>query len=123
MAKPKGPDGWCPKELEKLPKAWTNQLATFYNQWEARGHWPPAIRRAVIALIAKQGANTEAQLRPIGILSYIYRIWMAIRKQDTKQWSLRFQGGLTPGRPRWPAKPERRWNWQPGEGNLRSWPC
>ena len=95
--KAKGPDGWCPKELAVLPKAWTDRLATFYNQWEARGHWPPAIRRAVIALIAKQGATSEAQLRPIGILSYIYRIWMAIRKQDTRQWSLQIHGGSHQG--------------------------
>ena len=95
--KAKGPDGWGPKELEILPNAWTDRLAIFYNQWEAKGHWPPAIRRSVIALIAKQGAATEAQLRPIGILSYVYRIWMAIRKQDTRQWSLQIHGGKHQG--------------------------
>ena len=75
--KAKGPDGWTPRELEALPPKWTDQLARFYNRWEERGARPPSIRSAVVALIEKPGAKSEAQLRPIGILSYIYRIWMA----------------------------------------------
>ena len=47
----------------------------------------------MIALIPKPGAETEAQLRPTGILSYIYRVWMAVRKTHTRQWSLNIHGG------------------------------
>ena len=95
--KAKGPDGWSPQELGALPNAWTDQLAKFYNQWEHNGHWPPAIKRSVIALIEKPGATTEGQLRPIGILSYVYRVWMAIRKEHTRGWSLKIHGGKHEG--------------------------
>ena len=95
--KAKGPDGWTPRELEALPPKWTDQLARFYNKWEEQGAWPPSIRSAVVALIEKPGAKSEAQLRPIGILSYIYRIWMAIRKDQARGWSLRLHGGAHVG--------------------------
>jgi hypothetical protein len=91
--KAKGMDGWTPMELEALAPQWTDQLARFYNRWEQQGAWPPTIRNAVIALIEKPGAKSEAQLRPIGILLYIYRIWMAIRKKQARGWSLRLHGG------------------------------
>ena len=52
----------------------------------------------MIALMPKPGAETEAQLSPIGILSYIYRVWMAIRKAHTRQWSLSIHGHLVASR-------------------------
>eukprot|EP00972_Heterocapsa_arctica_P078120 11522083-Heterocapsa_arctica.AAC.1 len=36
----------------------------------------------IVALIPKYGAENEGQLRPISILSYIYRVWMAVRKRS-----------------------------------------
>ena len=95
--KAKGPDGWTPRELQALPTMWTDQLAAFYNEWEKRGAWPRSIRNAVVALIEKPGAKNEGQLRPIGILSYLYRIWMAIRREQARPWSLRIHGGTHEG--------------------------
>ena len=95
--KAKGADGWSPAELAAFPTSWTDRLAEFYTRWEEEGRWPQALRRSVIALMPKLGAESEAQLRPIGILSYIYRVWMVICKQDTKLWSLRTHGGAHTG--------------------------
>ena len=88
-----GADGWRPQELAALPDSWLDALAGCYNQWETQGAWPEAIRTSIIALVPKAGAATEAGLRPIGLLSYIYRVWMAIRKRDLRQWSLQLHGG------------------------------
>eukprot|EP00972_Heterocapsa_arctica_P028133 4139547-Heterocapsa_arctica.AAC.1 len=38
--------------------------------------WPHGLH-PIIALIAKEGAENEGQLRPIAILPYVYRVWMA----------------------------------------------
>ena len=52
----------------------------FLEHWEARGAWPDAVRHSIIALVPKEGAQREKGLRPIGILSYVYRLWMALRR-------------------------------------------
>lgn len=44
-------------------------------------------------MIPKSKAETEAQLRPIGLRPYIYWVWIAIRKQQSRGWSLRLRGG------------------------------
>ena len=45
----------------------------------------------------KAGAAHEKQLRPVGLLSYIYRVWMAIRKQHLSLWSRTLHGGRHEG--------------------------
>ena len=39
-AKAKGADVWAPHALAALPDMWADQLATFYDESEATGHWP-----------------------------------------------------------------------------------
>lgn len=34
------------------------------------------------------GSMRETQVRPIVLLPYMHRVWMAVRKQDLRQWSL-----------------------------------
>ena len=63
------------------------------NHWEHTGSWPEALRQNIIALVPKAGAVHEKRLRPIGLLSYIYRVWMVIRKQHLGQWSRHLHGG------------------------------
>eukprot|EP00972_Heterocapsa_arctica_P042138 6211357-Heterocapsa_arctica.AAC.1 len=38
--------------------------------------WPHGLH-PIIVLIAKEGAENEGQLRPVAILPYVYRVWMA----------------------------------------------
>ena len=47
----------------------------------------------MVALIPKPGATSEAQLRPIGIMPYTYRVWMAARRSQARDWSLSIHGG------------------------------
>ena len=60
------------------------------NLIEKAQKWPDRLN-PIIALIPKEGAESEGQLRPIAILPYIYRVWMAIRKSKIKQWALRLK--------------------------------
>ena len=48
-------------------------LATFYGVAEHTSMWPLALATTLIALIPKDGAQTEAELRPIGLTPVIYR--------------------------------------------------
>ena len=81
QGKATGADGWRPYELAALPVPWTDRLATFMNQWESAGAWPEPLRHNIIALVPTPGAAHEKQLRPSGLLNYVYRVWMVIRKQ------------------------------------------
>ena len=46
-----------------------------------------------MTLSPKPGAEHEGQLRPIGLLPMIYRLWMAVRKPVTKEWKAKIHGG------------------------------
>ena len=41
----------------------------------------------------KPSALDEGKLRPIAILPYVYRIWMAVRKADTREWTRNMHDG------------------------------
>ena len=97
QGKATGADGWRPYELAALPVPWTDMLATFLTQWEGTGQWPDALRQNIIALVPKPGAAHEKQLRPIGLLSYVYRMWMVIRKQHLSAWSKTLHSGRHQG--------------------------
>ncbi len=56
------------------------------NQAEAEGRWLEQLRVTQVSLIDKEGATREGKLRPIGILPYFYRVWMAIRAKDVRGW-------------------------------------
>eukprot|EP00972_Heterocapsa_arctica_P007138 1042290-Heterocapsa_arctica.AAC.1 len=67
-------------------------LADLLNLIEKAHTWPDGLN-PIIALIPKEGAASEGQLRLIAILPYIYRVWTAIRKCKIKQWALRLNDG------------------------------
>eukprot|EP00972_Heterocapsa_arctica_P018715 2768944-Heterocapsa_arctica.AAC.1 len=90
--KAKGVDGWSPAELRSLSREHLQGLAELLNLIEKQQKWPNVLN-PIIALIPKEGAESEGQLRPIAILPYIYRVWMAIRKCKIKQWALRLNDG------------------------------
>eukprot|EP00972_Heterocapsa_arctica_P060611 8941983-Heterocapsa_arctica.AAC.1 len=47
----------------------------------------------IIALIPIAGAENEGHSRPIDILPYIYRVWMAVIKRRVKQWAMQLNDG------------------------------
>eukprot|EP00972_Heterocapsa_arctica_P115349 16447232-Heterocapsa_arctica.AAC.1 len=77
--KAKGVDGWSPAELRALSRTYIKGLADILNQVEKEEQRPEGLN-PIIALIPKEGADNEGHLRPIDILPYRYRVWMAIRK-------------------------------------------
>ena len=41
----------------------------------------------IVALIPKDGANTEAELRHIGLTPMIHRVWVSVRKRCIANWT------------------------------------
>ena len=49
----------------------------------------------LIALIPKAGATHEGQLRPIGILPMLYRVYMKLRRRSHSDWTRTLHDGRT----------------------------
>ena len=92
--KAKGTDSWSPAELRALSRRHLEVLADILNDIEEKRAWPRGMG-PIVALIPKDGAESEGQLRPIAILPYVYRVWMAVRKKRVKGWVLNLHGGET----------------------------
>lgn len=82
--KAKGADGWSPRELDALPERWLDSLGRQMRNWEQAALWPEALRHANFSMRPKANVEIEARLRSIGLLPYVYRAWMAIRKHQQK---------------------------------------
>ncbi len=95
--KARGLDHWGPEEIRVLPKELLVALARVLNGAERQGPWPEDPRQVLVALNPKDKAVHEGQLRPIGLLPMIYRIWMACRRRDATAWRRNVQGGETLG--------------------------
>eukprot|EP00972_Heterocapsa_arctica_P078716 11607504-Heterocapsa_arctica.AAC.1 len=90
--KAKGIDGWSLAELRVLSRTHIKGLTDILNKVETYQRWPHGLH-PIIALIAKEGAGNEGQLRPIAILPYVYRVWMAVRKSKVKQRAMKLNDG------------------------------
>ena len=91
--KSRGADGWGPRELGSLPTSYLQGLCRLIAGWEAQGAWPDALSQVFVTLILKPGAQSEGQLRPIGIPPYVYGAWMVVRKAEFSGWSRALHGG------------------------------
>eukprot|EP00972_Heterocapsa_arctica_P019798 2920765-Heterocapsa_arctica.AAC.1 len=89
--KAKGVDGWSPAELRALSRTHIKGLTPILNKVEQSERWPSGLR-PIIALIAKEGAENEGQLRRIAVLPYVYRVWMAV-KSKVRQWAIKLNDG------------------------------
>lgn len=76
-------------------------------RWEDAGAWTIALKQVVYSVVPTPNAEHEAGLRPIGLLPYVCRVWMATRKgQDAlKQWSLDIHDGSHAGAVTLAARP------------------
>ena len=83
-----GLDGWRYRELRLLPYSIWELLATFLNALEADPDptWPRALSWGSIPLLPKEGPPGPLNLRPLTILSVIYRIWAGIRASQLRGW-------------------------------------
>eukprot|EP00973_Karenia_brevis_P040424 5586703-Karenia_brevis.AAC.1 len=81
-----GLDGWRVDELKVLPRVLLDHLAELLNLIEDTGVWPQALQQCAVSLIPKTGGSGPLDLRPISIMSSLYRLWAARRLQDLKSW-------------------------------------
>ena len=87
-----GADSWRVTELRALSPQLLQSLADFFNLVESTGAWPHILSTTLVALIPKDGAKTEADLRPIGLTPIIYRVWVCLRKHCIVEWVLPLYG-------------------------------
>ena len=74
-----GCDGWRVDELKRLPLALLDRLACLFNVVEETGVWPHALCEGIVSLITKGEGTDPLKLRPIGVMSVVYRLWAATR--------------------------------------------
>eukprot|EP00972_Heterocapsa_arctica_P027832 4093574-Heterocapsa_arctica.AAC.1 len=67
-------------------------LTYILHKVEDKEMWPEGLD-PIIALIPKEGAENEEQLRPIAIPPHIPTVWMAVRKSKVKQWAMKLNDG------------------------------
>jgi hypothetical protein len=80
-------DGWLPPEIAQLPKAFRLQLVELLNRCEEAGRWGLGQRATLIVMLPKPKATRESDLRPIGILPCLYRVWAWIRRRRLGDWT------------------------------------
>eukprot|EP00972_Heterocapsa_arctica_P064801 9561965-Heterocapsa_arctica.AAC.1 len=72
MGKPKELMDGALRSSEHFSRTHIQGLADLLNAIEREQTWPDGLN-PIIALIPKEGAESEGQLRPISIIPYIYR--------------------------------------------------
>ena len=95
-----GMEGWRVKELKQLPGPLLDRLAVFLEAVENGGKWPTALERALVTFIAKPESNQMKveDLRPISVMSAVYRLWAATRSQEVLAWQEQWPDpGARPG--------------------------
>ena len=98
-----GMEGWRVKELKKLPVVLLDRLAVLLEVVEQRGQWPSALERTLVTFIAKPEAERlrAEDLRPISVMSPVYRLWAATRLKEVltwqESWAAPGQHGARPG--------------------------
>ena len=81
-----GTDGWSVAHLRRLPTCILESLAKFLNLVEECGQWPSALAKGYISLIPKGEGMQPTSMRPLSVLSNVYRIWAGIRLEDVMKW-------------------------------------
>eukprot|EP00660_Eupelagonema_oceanica_P019356 gene19356-biopygen31077 len=96
-----GMEGWRPAELKKLPVPLLELLAQMFNVVEETGAWPAALQRSLITLIPKGEGAEPLRMRPISVMSSVYRLWAGVRLRGMiawqEKWAAKGQRGYRPG--------------------------
>ena len=74
-----GAANWRFQELPALPIPILEGSATFYDIVEKEDKWPKPLSISLIALVPKNGAKSESELRPSGHAP-IDRVWACVNK-------------------------------------------
>ena len=81
-----GCDGWRMDELKRLPVPLLDRLASIFNAVEETGSWPAALTVGIVSIISKGEGTSPLKLRPIGVMSCVYRLWAATRVGEVLAW-------------------------------------
>ena len=79
-------DGWAVVDLRVLPAELWNMLAELLQAVEDTGVWPRSLAEGFMALVPKGEGTGPLQMRPLSVLSMVYRIWAGFRLQDAMKW-------------------------------------
>ena len=78
-----GLDLWSVSLLKRLPPTFWDALAELLHMVERTGRWPDRVAEGFTLLVPKgEGGGDPMKLRPLTVLSQIYRIWAGVRIED-----------------------------------------
>ena len=86
MKPARGADSWKVDELKLLPVNMLDRLACMFDLIEEHGSWPQALTKGIVSLISKGEGSEPSKLRPIGLMSCVYRLWAAARVREVMSW-------------------------------------
>ena len=81
-----GSDGWRIGELKALPPELINRISELFNVIEQIGRWPTALTLGIVSMLPKGDGLGPSDMRPITVMSTLYRLWSAIRVNSVLQW-------------------------------------
>ena len=81
-----GCDSWRVDEFKRLPMPFLDRLASLFDVVEQTGVWPAALCESVVSLITQGEGTSPLKLRPIGVMSAVYRLWVACRVRQVMVW-------------------------------------
>ena len=81
-----GVDGWRLQELRDLPMVLHQMLAGLLERVEQTGTWPRMLALGLITLTPKGEGVRPLDIRPLSVLSLIYRAWGGLRMMDCVEW-------------------------------------
>ena len=79
--------GWRVAELKALPDVILSMLCEVFGLIERVGSWPAALRVGIISMVPKSdGGLSPKDLRPISVMSTVYRLWAAMKCREVLLW-------------------------------------
>ena len=82
-----GLDLWSISLLKRPPATFRDALVGLLRMVERTGRRPDGVEEGFTSLVPKgEGGGDPMKLRPLTVLSQIYRIWAGVRMEDTLQW-------------------------------------
>ena len=90
----KGLDAWGVADLAAAPTIVLDLLAQLLSAVERTGRWPEALTRGFISLVPKGEGSLPLQMRPLSVLSTVYRLWAGLRLEEATAWQEKWVYGL-----------------------------
>lgn len=81
-----GADGRVAAEMKDWAPYLYELVAGLFNVVERAGRWPQALRRSLVAMLAKRGTGAKDDFRPITLLSVLYRAWARGHSEAMRSW-------------------------------------